>query len=907
MNKHLRRLIALSGFLVTTAAAEQSAPVAPVVAQNVVQVPGQPQPAAPETTTTAPSPTEAQSTPAQITAPAQPQAAPAAPAPKEIYLNFDNTELASFAEYIGELKKINIAYEKPLEGSKVSLSIREPLDIEGAWNVFLTVLDMAGFAMIQTGDYYKLISKDKKIQQPLPAFVNVPYDKLPDNDTTIRYVFFLNTLDVESVQPVLESMLSATNAIVGQKDMRAFIITDKASNIRAAAKLLQELDQMGLPEEIVVMQLKRVNAADAKTLLDALIRKPEGNPLARLLGKASEGNAEYFSPTTRVIAEERTNKLILLGNSKSIAKVVSFITEYLDTELKNTSSPLHIYELQNIDAKQVMDILKEVTATPDSTTGQAAGKYGSIRGGVKYFGPMSFQVDKDGNRLIVSCVNKQDWELLKKTLDDLDKPQPQIALESLIVTVALVDTKGLGGALRSKTPSQFGHNINFQSSALTDSPSLNPPAGGQPTDILGNMLTQIASAQGQSILTFGPSTSIWGVFNAIKTMTNSSIISQPFMTIANKTAATITIGQVRRVVASTQPAQGTTPEVKGFKDAEANTNLTVTPQINLDGIVRLQIDLEVTDFQDTAGNNTTTKKLKTNVSVADGQVLVLGGFVKTKVNETKSETPFFSKIPIVKWLFTNQNRVITKDYVFIFMSPTILKPRQAPGMQLYTKMKMHQATRDIESSIDTKRSVDPIHNWFFNSEKENYSHKVIDFANARYQPTTVDIKNDPYYRVQLDSTTANTMASGSALTQTNQAPAAPINQPQSALQQTQAPVQVAALPAEPVQPVQAAPQPEATTTPPPLPQLPTLPVDDTTQKQLQFKQLLETPPTAPATQQQQTVIQQGPAPAPAVQLQEQSVVIDTEKRNSLRDFLSANPVLAQRSTRNIGTRGRFFT
>jgi hypothetical protein len=69
-------------------------------------------------------------------------------------------------------------------------------------------------------------------------------------------------------------------------------------------------------------------------------------------------------------------------------------------------------------------------------------------------------------------------------------------------------------------------------------------------------------------------------------------------------------------------------------------------------------------------------------------------------------------------------------------------------MNLYTKMKLHEATDEIEYGITTKKTPDPLHNWFFNPEKENYSHKVIDFANARYQPTTVDIKNDPYYRAQ---------------------------------------------------------------------------------------------------------------------------------------------------------------
>ena len=63
-------------------------------------------------------------------------------------------------------------------------------------------------------------------------------------------------------------------------------------------------------------------------------------------------------------------------------------------------------------------------------------------------------------------------------------------------------------------------------------------------------------------------------------------------------------------------------------------------------------------------------------------------------------------------------------------------------------MKLHQSETAIDDAVDIKQGADPIHNWFFNYKGENYAHKVVDFANARYQPTTVDIKDDPYYRAK---------------------------------------------------------------------------------------------------------------------------------------------------------------
>ena len=164
----------------------------------------------------------------------------------------------------------------------------------------------------------------------------------------------------------------------------------------------------------------------------------------------------------------------------------------------------------------------------------------------------------------------------------------------------------------------------------------------------------------------------------------------------------------------------------------------------------MKVHVDITDFAQIAETspNTFTKKLDTRVSVADGQVLALGGFVKTKIVENTFKTPLLGNIPLLGWLFKRKNRKVTKEYVFIFMSPTIVKPRTAPGTNLYTKLKLHQAQEDIEDAIDVKRGRDPIHNWFFNPDGETYAHKITDYANARYQPTSVDIINDPYYRTQ---------------------------------------------------------------------------------------------------------------------------------------------------------------
>jgi len=664
--------------------------------------------------------------------------------PKEIFLNFENADLASFVHYIAQLKNINLIPDPKIAGNKISLTIRKPLTVEGAWNIFLTIIEMSGFSIVEVGPVHKIIPKANKLTEPLPTYINVAADTLPDSDLTIRFVTFLTNIPIDKVKLLLGSMLSKPSQIIDHPNANGFVITDKSYNIKSAMQVIQELDRSDIKQSVTVMKLKRANAAEVKTLFDSLMQKPsDGHPLARLLGRKPESSVEYFPPTTKIIAEERTNSLILLGDQKSIKKIEDFIIKHVDTELQGIKSPIHIYELKHTDVEQIHDILEAMAG--DKQGDSPAAKHGGIRGGLKYFKPMKFSMDKSNNRLIVSSTDDEDWKLLKKTIHDLDKPQPQVALETLIVSIDFTNAKVLGSQIRNKKHGQLGHNMNVQAAHMT-----NVIKSDDGESILGNLLKTITFGQGSTVLTFGKNNDIWSMIRMLKTQVNTTVISQPFITTTNMRKASITVGETRRLEIQQAVAENTGDpgSARGYEDKDVELKLEVTPQINIEGVINLDILVNFSEFVDVAGAQfpeITTKNLNSKVSVANGQVLVLGGFIKTKIEESTYKTPLLGNIPIFGWLFKNKSRTVRKEYVFVFMSPTIIKPRQLPGTNLYTKMKLYQAKNDIDDAIEVEKVKDPIHNWFFNPDGETYSHKIIDFANARYQPTSTDIKEDPYY------------------------------------------------------------------------------------------------------------------------------------------------------------------
>jgi general secretion pathway protein D len=670
--------------------------------------------------------------------------------PKDIYLNFENTTLSSFINYMAELRKINLIPHKGTDSAKISLTIRHPLSLSGAWEIFLTIMEMANFSIIEVGDVHKVMPVKQKLTEPLPLYINLPSKDLPDSDITIRYITFLSNIQTKDVQSLLASLLSANHKLISQDHVNGFIITDKAYNIKSAMEVIHELDRSDIQQAVTVMRLKQANAEEVKKLFDQLISKQDKtSPIARLLGRRTESQtAEYFPSSIKIIAEERTNSLILLGDQQSIKKIEDFITEEVDKELKEIKSPLHTYDLKYADVTHIQTILK--TMVNDEQGESTAAKTGGVRNGVKYFQKMKFEADKDNNRLVVSCANDQDWKLLKKTIADLDKPQPQVAIETLIVSVNFNDTKSLGGQIRSKKANSLGKNLAFQ--AATASTLITGDSGTESNplpNLLGNLFQAVSTAQGTTLLTLGAAQNIWSIFQMLKSQTNTTLISQPFILASNMKPAHLSVGESQYLIKEREFIDGEASGAASYVEAKANLTLDVTPQINLDGITNLDVKVVIEEFGALVGSAThpdkSTKSIDTKASVANGQVLVLGGFVKTKVTDSTYKTPGLGNIPILGWLFKHKRRIISKEYIFIFMAPTIIKPREKPGMNLYTKMKLHQSTDDIKDAINVEKGIDPIHNWFFNSKGETYSHKVVDFANARYQPTSVDIAEDPYY------------------------------------------------------------------------------------------------------------------------------------------------------------------
>ena len=138
-----------------------------------------------------------------------------------------------------------------------------------------------------------------------------------------------------------------------------------------------------------------------------------------------------------------------------------------------------------------------------------------------------------------------------------------------------------------------------------------------------------------------------------------------------------------------------TTSFAGF--AEAGTTIRVTPHVSEDDHLRLEFDIVVNDFTgtptETAPPPRQTDQVTSEVTIPDGHTVIVGGLKRHRATEKIQGIPLVSRIPVIKYLFSLENKRLETESLFVFIRPVILRddkfrdlrflsdcPRQAAGL-----------------------------------------------------------------------------------------------------------------------------------------------------------------------------------------------------------------------------------
>jgi len=675
---------------------------------------------------------------------------------EKVVFNFENVDLKNVATYIEKIFNVTFITDetldpipgegKGLSGNKITFKTQKPLSKKQAWNLFTVFLNMAGLSVIPQADpdIYRIKKLDQALKAPVPTYIGVDSETLPDNDSIIRYVYFVKECPLDTIQGVLNSLKSVSSSLIILKDHNAFILTDNAYNIKVLMKIVKELDKVYMPQTMSVLKLHKVDAAHVKKIYDNLTKKDrDGTVAARLFGPRKAPTALYFPENAKIIVEPRTNSLVLLGPADAIRRIEDFIAKYIDVDVTAPYSPLHIYDLRYANAADIANIMNNLVkfGQGQGQEGGGAGLRGALRGGDKYFKNMSFTPELAGNKIIIRG-DYDDYIKAREIIEKLDEAPAQVAIEVLIISLDISDQKELGSQLRNKFRPP-GSRVNFQTSGLrlggdpksvvtnpycstgSEGVTCETGSGKGATRLLGDLVRlAVGASAGNTVISLGSDKyGVWGIFGALQSISNAQIISNPFLIATNNTPALVQLGSTRRVVSQTIFASGTSSEGESaFSDYKADLTVNVTPKINSDGMIQMDLDIKIDNFANTEATAKLTREIRTSIVASDKEVLALGGLVRETLADNLSGVPVLSKIPLVGWIFKNKKQEIRKQDLLILISAHVVESSNANE---FTKRHYKEYRYTVKQADNAKNKRDPIDKAFFQSDTERDIDKFI--------------------------------------------------------------------------------------------------------------------------------------------------------------------------------------
>jgi general secretion pathway protein D len=408
-------------------------------------------------------------------------------------------------------------------------------------------------------------------------------------------------------------------------------------------------------------------------------------------GGASPQTTSDSSSSVDVVAaaDQRTNSLVVTGPPDTIVVIAEIVTE-LDANPEQERN-LFVYRLKNATATNLMEILnnlfEEIQALNQQGTGSSTQRFQGqpTRGAPSSGGTTSsastgnssdldeetyFEADEATNSLLIMTSTKN-YEKIKPIIEDLDKPVGQVLIKVLFAEVTHSNSIDLG--------TEFSM-VNLNSSTTTGlKQSITDPTS--PVNLHSNGSTTSASSwlnpplQGLGVTTVAGD--ITATIRALQESGRLNVLSRPYILTRNNQTAKITVGQQIPVATGESVTTGVSQTVTDYNDV--GIILEVTPSINPDGLVNLDVRPEISNLtgemiaisQNLSLPVFSTRMAETKVAVEDGHTIVIGGLIEDKITDNVSKIPLLGSIPLIGALFRHTAQEKSKTELLIFLTPHV--------------------------------------------------------------------------------------------------------------------------------------------------------------------------------------------------------------------------------------------
>ncbi len=281
---------------------------------------------------------------------------------------------------------------------------------------------------------------------------------------------------------------------------------------------------------------------------------------------------------------------------------------------------------------------------------------------------MKITGDSRTNTVVIEAVP----ELLSKfksIIEKLDTPTPQVRIAVKVVEASESFNYDFGVKWGTNLLLDSARGLGFGSlpfpKTATSSVAIDVPSTKAPTVQIGARLGSLNNAVNlDAVIAFS------------EAKQNAKILQNTSVLVLDQQPALIVQGLTDYFDATDNSTSTSSERKSSLVSIQYNLTLNVTPSVSADGSVgmnvKLNADTPVIGKAKTAVAGMANKKLETFMLKKSGETAVIGGVYTTRKEEVVKAVPFFSKIPIIGWLFKSTVQEMQKTELIIFVTPTII-------------------------------------------------------------------------------------------------------------------------------------------------------------------------------------------------------------------------------------------
>lgn len=593
--------------------------------------------------------------------------------------NLRNADIRAVIAEVSRITGKNFVIDPRVQG-KISIVSSTPMSDRELYQVFLSVLQVSGYAAIPNGDIIKIIPNiDAKTQSPdLINEMKTP----PKGDDMMVAVVPVHYVPSEQLVPVLRPLMPQWSSVSAYAPSNMLILSGRANNIKSLANIIKQVDTSS-SSGIEMVRLNHALAMDiANTLKDLVKAQPNSGSRSQIT----------------VAADDRSNALLISGSKTDRIRLRMLILKLDRDSSQGLHSNTRVVYLNYLRAEDLVPILAGIAqANFSGTVGTTVGTItrpaldstnpvSNITNGTSSSDNLSSsstsasQQSPSNNSAATAnttSANTQNEGTTKPTVQIIAEPNtnsiiinaPPSIIEILISVIKQLDIKPAQLLIEALVAEVDQVDVNNLGIEWGSDQQTGKAASFRPGFAILNSKTQLSDFQAQ--------------IYALARENKANILSTPSVVVLDNRQAKILVGKQVSIATTSYPnnAGGTTTAspYTTFNRVNVALHLYVRPQITRGQGIQLQIDqgndtLDPPVVAETSTNPTfRISSIVTAVHVESGDAVVLGGLTQDSLGNDNNRIPILGDIPGVGRLFQRNIRSRDKRVLMVFIRPIILR------------------------------------------------------------------------------------------------------------------------------------------------------------------------------------------------------------------------------------------